>query len=175
MNTYAELKKIAGDYQVIILCGISGSGKTMLSHQLECIGFTRISVDEIIWDKYANQLSEMDKDLLPMIFSSGFDEMCDNAYNLLSKGKRIVIDSTMCKRTKRDKIREICRKHGATHHLIYLEASYDILHQRLNSRQGSNANDQIVSDEDLRRYCSNFETPAADEFPLTILTQKPTL
>lgn len=34
---------------VLLMCGVAGSGKTTFSQQLETRGFTRISIDEVIW------------------------------------------------------------------------------------------------------------------------------
>lgn len=38
--------------RVVLMCGVSGSGKTFFSRKLEKNGYVRLSVDELLWELY---------------------------------------------------------------------------------------------------------------------------
>jgi GTPase SAR1 family protein len=37
---------------VVLMCGMAGSGKTTFSQRLEASGFTRLSIDEEVWQRF---------------------------------------------------------------------------------------------------------------------------
>ena len=38
--------------KVILMCGVSGAGKTTFSKEKEKDGYIRLSIDELIWEDY---------------------------------------------------------------------------------------------------------------------------
>ena len=42
----------ASPARVVLLCGISGSGKTHYARTLEAQGYRRLSLDRLVWDRY---------------------------------------------------------------------------------------------------------------------------
>ncbi|WP_295729980.1 ATP-binding protein [uncultured Muribaculum sp.] len=149
---------------VLLMCGISGSGKTMLSQRLERqYGFVRISVDEMIWEKYGANFVELPFEERRRIFMSIDKDMEHRMENLLDRGNKVVVDATMCRRAKRDSMREMCRMKGIEPLIVYLQASLPLLRRRLSQRKGVGPNDQIVAPPHLEMYFSNFERPMPDE------------
>lgn len=151
-----------------MMCGISGSGKTVFSRALEKHSFIRVSVDEILWEYYGPEFTKLSPDKQRQAFITIGEHLSKRVVQLISDGKKVVVDSTMCKRSKRDEIRKTCRSLGIEPVIVYLKSSYGILHDRLAERRGSGPNDQIVSDTQLRNFYNNFEAPGEDENAIII-------
>ena len=151
------------DERAVVMCGISGSGKTVFSQRLEREGYTRISADELVWQKYGDSFTELSPQCQREVYMTVNAEVIATAKEALSHGQRIVVDATMCKRTGRDKMVSACREAGVEPVFVYLPTPYEVLAQRLAGRTGHGPNDQIVTQEQLRQYYANFEVPANDE------------
>lgn len=148
---------------IVIMCGVSGSGKTELARQIERFGYRRVSADNLIWKSYGDEFPTFDAERRGRIFRNTAAEIEATVDNALSAGEKIVVDSTMCKRRKRDAIRDICRQHGAKPLFIHLDPSVEILLARLAMRTGSGPDDQKVSQEELLSFLNNFQRPTDDE------------
>lgn len=155
--------------RVLLMCGVSGSGKTLLSRKFEEMGFHRVSVDDIAWSAYGPELNDMPFDAKKNVFIQAAAEAERQIETLLAKGERIVVDSTMCKRAKRDHMHEICSRHGVTPLVIYLNPPAGLLSQRLENRKGTGPDDQIVTPEQLESFLANFEKPDTDENFITVV------
>lgn len=154
--------------RVVMLCGISGSGKTHLAHRLERHGFVRVSADALIWSRYGDEFPSLPATVKQQAFQAVPALLADELRNNLEAGHRVVVDSTLCKRPKRDELRQICRGFGADHILVYLQASFDTLSQRLSRRSGIGPDEQKVSPEQLQGYYANFQAPDPDENAIII-------
>lgn len=130
---------------VLFMCGISGSGKTRHALGLEAQGYRRLSLDA--YNSAGLGSAELDRDL----------------EELIRRGVPVVVDSTMCKRARRDAVRELCRRCGIIPRFIYLSAPLEVLKERLSHRRNSGPDDLIVSDAEVEFYYGHFEIPAADE------------
>lgn len=151
------------------MCGISGSGKTVFSKSIEKYGFLRLSTDETIWKKYGSEFTELPFETRKEIFQDADKEIRNKMQKtLLADGHKIVVDSTMCRRIKRDSMRALCSKTGIEPLFIYLEAPIEVLRQRLAERKGSGPNDQIIDNKYLEMFYKNFERPGSDENIITI-------
>lgn len=150
--------------RVVLLCGVSGSGKTALAHRLERKGFTRLSVDGMIWQRYGDAFPRLSDEERSRIFLRFNGEVLDQALcRLLDQGRRVVVDATLCRRAKRDHLRQLLRSHGVEPVLVYLQAPADELRRRLARRSGSGPDDQRVSPRQLAGYLANFEPPAPSD------------
>jgi len=151
------------DSRVVLMCGVSGSGKTYYSHKLMERGYERLSPDELIWNSYGAGFTSLPFDQQKKLFIDASREIVEMTINLVESGKKVVVDSTMCKRFKRDEMREACLRHGIEPVIVYMKAPYPLLEERLSTRKGSGPDDLIVSKQQLRSFFSNFEIPSDDE------------
>lgn len=150
--------------RMVLMCGISGSGKTVFSKKLEAKGFVRLSVDELVWSWYGERLQSLPFEEQRELFMKASEDILSRALRLLEEGESVVVDSTMCKRFKRNKFKEACmRSFGIDPLIIYLEASLPLLLKRLSERTGIGPNDQKVTEGQLEMFYANFESPDPDE------------
>ena len=150
-------------YRVVMMCGVSGSGKTRFARMLENEGFVRVSVDEIIWDKYGQEFASLPFAQQQPAFAEANALMENTVAELLGQGKSVVVDSTMCSASKRQRMHRLCARFGAKAATLHLPATLPTLISRMALRKGLEPNDQIVAPELLARFVSGFEAPTPDE------------
>ncbi len=165
---FDEFLKISDYPQIVLTCGISGSGKTYFSQKLEKSGYIRLSSDEIAWQIYGGDFTSLPHEKQQKIFAEAATHIDCELDHLLSSGSRVVVDSTLCKRRRRDALRAICMKHNIVPVLVYLCATYETLHSRLSTRTGIGPNDIIIPDSDLMSFFQGFEVPTSDEHPFCL-------
>ncbi|WP_300283011.1 AAA family ATPase [Peptacetobacter sp.] len=146
---------------VIMMCGVSGSGKTTYAKQKEKEGFIRLSIDEEMWNKYGQRGVDYPY--------SEYDELSEKVelslqnrlLELISKNKNIVLDFSFWNRDDRNFYKKIITESGAKVKLIYLKANKDLLKKRLAKRNlNLNANSPfIISDKILNDYFDGFQEP----------------
>lgn len=159
----------ASDAKAILLSGISGSGKTHLARMLEQEGFVRISVDALLMEKYGREFQALDSASQRRLTAEAEAEIAETMQHEIGNGNRVVVDSCLCKRAKRDFMRQKARETGFEPMLVYMEASLDKCLHRLETRNGADSDDIPVSEDMLRGFFSGFERPDTDETPVTIL------
>lgn len=157
--TSRKLDEIARRYRVVAMCGVSGSGKTYCARQLVSQGFMRLSSDEIIWQRYGDEFPALDPEIRQQAFKWAAEEIDTRTAALISNGERIVVDSTMCKRQRREAFRNICRSKGVEPLFVYLKTPLDTIIRRMGERKGIGPDDQIVSEQQLRLFYSGFQAP----------------
>lgn len=155
---------------VTLLCGISASGKTKYSKQLELQGAVRLCVDEWMWSRYGSDFVRLPSDTQRQLTLEAEADIRSRMQELLRSGHRVVIDSCLCKRFKREAFELAAVEVNADIDKIFLTASRDILLHRLAQRKGSDPNDICVSPEEFGRFTANFQEPDDDEGYLVIHT-----
>lgn len=166
-----RLEEISNASKVVVMCGISGSGKTYMSRLLRKDGFHRLSPDEIVWHRYGPEISSLPFPEQREIFGEAFNSLLEEMTRLLERGEKVVVDSTMCKRSKRDAMRRFCEEKGIEPTFVFLEASFPLLKERLSHRRGTGPDDQIITEELLEQFYQNFEVPDDDE-KVIVINQK---
>ena len=156
------------DSQVVLMCGISGSGKTFFSRKLEKRGYIRLSLDEMIWKKYGADFEKIPFEEQKDIFAATAAEMVDELETNIKSGNKVVLDSTFCKKGKRDRIVLFCKNLDIEPLIVYLHAPLSLLEKRMGTRMGTGPNDQIVPIERLAAFYKNFEAPRENENYITI-------
>lgn len=155
--------------RVVMMCGVSGSGKTWLADRLCTLcGFRKVSADDILWELHGPSFPSLPEDTRRRIFASLGGELIARTDSLLAEGCSVVVDSTMCRRSKRVEMREYCRSRGIEPLLVWLTVPKDQLTERLARRRGNGPDDQIVTPAQLDAYLAGFEAPAPDERPFRI-------
>lgn len=175
-NTENKLDKLSAiidsdsNCQAVVLCGISGSGKTYFAEKLKKKGWIRISIDHLINDLYGNEFHSLSESQQRRLTEEAEKEMGRRMTELIITGKRVVADSCMCKKSKRDSIRNILSEKGIDPILIHLKASFKESMHRINNRNGLDPDHIPVTEEMLKHFFANFQEPEVDEMALTIET-----
>lgn len=151
------------NHRVVVVCGVSGSGKTFLSKEVERLGYCRLSSDEIAWRIYGDGLPGMEPEKQRNAYVNANQSMVSELTARLADGQAVVVDSTMCRRAKRDEVRNVCGNFGVIPLFIYLDVPLDELNRRMSDRRGNGPNDQIVDAIRLATFFANFERPEDDE------------
>lgn len=167
--TPTQHSKIPSGARVILLCGISGSGKTCVAHSLEAEGFRRIASDRLAWERYGGNFTSQPWERQQELFAAVRSDIDAEIARSLEAGERIVVDATNCKRARRDALRRLCRSFDVEPVLVFLPGTYDILSRRLSGRQGLGPDDIIITDSQLRGFLEGFEPPTPDENAIEIL------
>jgi predicted kinase len=143
--------------RLIIVCGLPGSGKTTHSKLLESkLRAVRFCPDE--WmemleiDLYDGRMREMIEGLQWKL-----------AQDLLKLGQTVIIEWGTWGRSERDALRIGARKLGAAVELHFLDASIDVLFERIQKR---NQEDPPIKQSDLLRWAETFEFPSPEEMAL---------
>lgn len=168
MHPDTKLSPFPQPPQVVLLCGISGSGKTFYAKALETKGYMRLSADEIAWRRYGSGLQSMSPEQQQAAYADANRKLLNNLEQALQNNRMVVVDSTLCKRYKRDEMRELCRSYGIEPQLVYMKATKETLLRRLAQRNGIGANDQCVTPSQLENFHIGFEAPEDDEEALLI-------
>ena len=149
--------------QAIIMCGISGSGKTHYAKELEKEGFIRLSTDSLIWEKVGSQLYDLSQEEQKELFKECNQKVRKRLASLLKTGQKVVVDATHCKRSVRNELRNICTEFNVKPLFVYCYADKEELWRRLSLRKGDCADDLFVTKEQLNEYWEGFECPEEDE------------
>lgn len=149
--------------EAVIMCGISGSGKTHYARRLEKEGYVRLSTDALIWEKKGADLFGLPAEEQKRLFAECRAEILGRLAALLESGEKVVVDATHCRRAVRDEIRGICRRADVRPVFVYCQADEEELWRRLSRRKGEGPDDLPVSRGQLAEYLKGFERPQEDE------------
>ena len=158
-----ELSDALADVSVVMMCGVSGSGKPFFAQELESRGFIRLSADVDVWNAYGSDYAQKTKAEQHIIYMGALAGAIGRVPELLQQRKRVVIDASMCKRARRDDVAQICSRAGVGHVIVYLDSPRTTLLERLKTRGGSGPDDQFVSEAELEVFLAHFEPPCSDE------------
>ncbi|EIV94949.1 ATP-binding protein [Frankia sp. QA3] len=148
---------------VVMMCGLPGSGKSTYARALERRGYTRLSIDEIVWIWTGRDGAELDPAEYEHLKSTAEQQLWDDLIRLLEAKVPAVIDYSFWSRTTRDRYKAVIESHGCRWELVRLKADLETLRRRLAIRnQRNDANSVTVSDELLERYFANFQEPAGE-------------
>lgn len=149
--------------KVILLCGVSGSGKTTCAKILEAKGFKRLTLDEYLWNKRGREIAAMPVDQLREEALEMQEILKTDMCRYIADGKDVVVDFPMCKRFVRDEFKRLAKDAGASVRLWFLEAPLEELRRRLSARAFTDANSLPVSASQIEEFFRNFSRPADDE------------
>jgi predicted kinase len=143
--------------RLIIVCGLSGAGKTTLARKLEeRIGAVRLNPDEWmsaleinLWDEAARARIEALQWTL--------------AQRLLETGNIVIIEWGTWSRVERDVLRDGARTLGAAVELHTVTAPVEVLWERIANRA---AEDPPITREQVAQWMRQFEAPTEEELAL---------
>jgi predicted kinase len=149
--------------EVVLMCGLAGSGKTTYSKRLEAQGYVRLSVDEEIWRRFGRYGVDYPAELYEQHTDTARQAVRDHLLALIAAGRNVVVDSAFWQRSRRREYKELIEGAGARWRLVYLEADPALLRDRLRARAArTDANAFPVSDELFARYLEGFEAPSGE-------------
>ena len=149
---------------VILLCGISGAGKTTAAQHLESKGFQRLSIDEEIWSSYGRYGIDYPAAAYPDLQKQAANAIWTRLEQLLRHKTPVVVDNSFWKKETRDQYKQLIESHQRPWLLIYLKVSPEILRARLLARQTRfDANAAFpIGDELLNKYLESFQPPSGE-------------
>jgi len=159
--TVLPVHSLASAPHVVLMCGVAGAGKTAYALQLEREGFVRLSIDEEMWLRHGpvSLRSESWESLAYVIRA----ELRERLIALIEDKRRVVVDFSFWQRSTREDYKTLIENLGATWDLVYLQATPELLSQRLQYRsRASGANTVDVDPATLQRYLAGFEEPAGE-------------
>lgn len=149
---------------VIMMCGVCGSGKTTYAKQKEKNGYVRLSIDEEIWKTYGRKGIDYPDCHYEELSGKTEAMLRERLIRLIKDNKNVVIDFSFWSRENRDFYRAIIEKAGGMAELVYMKASKETLQKRLKRRNTLlNANSPfIITDEILDHHYNDFEEPQGE-------------
>lgn len=156
---------------VVLMCGIAGSGKTTFSQQLATRGFTRISIDEIIWNSAGRYGLDYLPEAYPEKLAGAREVLKVELERFLAEQRAIVVDSAFWSKAHCQSFAAIVALNGGRHCLVYLKVSKADLQARLKQRRHRfDANAALpIDDVKLERFIATFEEPGPDEDALVVI------
>ncbi|WP_018872441.1 bifunctional aminoglycoside phosphotransferase/ATP-binding protein [Thioalkalivibrio sp. ALJ16] len=154
--------------RLILMHGVSGSGKTVISTQvLEALGAIRLRSD-IERKRLSGAVSYSDSARAEI-----YAHLQRRADTLLALGLTVVVDATFLTRAQREPFRKLAAARGAGFAVVACHAREDILRQRLEARTqaGNDASDAGV--EVMRQQQPQQEWPTAEEGCIEVAPEAP--
>lgn len=146
---------------VVLMCGMAGSGKTTLSQALEARGFTRLSIDEEVWQRSGRYDIDYPAADYRSHLDAGHVHLLDRLTELMARRVPAVVDSAFWNRAARDRYRARIEQAGCRCQLVYLNTPIELIRVRLHERSGRfDANAAFPITDDLQaRHAAAFEEP----------------
>ena len=158
--------------EVVLMCGLAGSGKTTYAKDFETRGYVRLSVDEEIWRRFGSYGIDYDPDQYEQHTEVARQVLREELLSLVARGSDVVIDSSFWQRSKRQEYKELIEQAGGRWRLIYLHIDSALLRQRLHARaERFDANAAFpITDELLTTYLDAFERPSGEGEEVIVVT-----
>ncbi|KFA54048.1 hypothetical protein S40293_09841 [Stachybotrys chartarum IBT 40293] len=130
--------------------------------------FTRLSIDEIVFEKYG--LYGVDYPADQRVYDEYTEEAdglyMDSMIRLLKEGKDIIVDRAFYARSDRENVVKMINSLGGRRVFVFLKVEKELLWQRITSRsqQEKGANNALdISRELFDSYWDGFEWPCGED------------
>lgn len=146
-----------------MISGISGSGKTFFSKELELFGVPRISMDEELWPDYYVYPGLFSDEHLDFLYKQATERIFAKIRNFCAEGRSCSVDMPFCKASQRENFRAQIENFGGEPVLIWINTDLAVLKQRLSDRAGKNGpNNLPVSEAEINMYWNGFQKPTGE-------------
>jgi predicted kinase len=143
------------------MCGVAGAGKTTYAQSLEAVGYVRLSIDEVIWDRFGRFGVDYDPARYDEYTAIAEAALRERLIALVRQGRDVVVDRSFWQRAARDEYKAFLAEAGAQSELVYLKLEREQLRERLAARAARfDANAAFpITDDILDRFLAGFEEP----------------
>ncbi len=147
--------------QVVLLCGLAGSGKTTYAQGLEASGYVRLSIDEEVWSRFGRFGVDYEPARYAELSAVAEAALRHRLVALVRQGRDVVIDFSFWQRAARDRYKQLIEDAGGSWRLVYLRADQVLLRRRLKGRSRRfDANAAFpITDDIFASYLAGFEEP----------------
>lgn len=153
--------------RVVLLCGITGSGKTVIAKALAEKGFTRLSVDEEVFRRHGRYGVDYPHDTYFDKERPVVDDIRNQLVAEIAAHHDVVLDHGLWLRKDRDTWRDLAESAGADVRLVYLPVEKaELLHRLADRNQRDDANALEVTPEALDDFFARFDPPEPEEHPI---------
>lgn len=148
--------------QVLLLCGLPGSGKTTFARSLRYSqNIQTYSSDEWIIKLFGRNF---DSEKFNEYQETARQQILEQAANDLRQGKSVALDFGFWKKQDRAHYIEWAKSQQAEPIIYFFNADHATLVSRLNKRnEEKNSSSLLVTEDMLRAFCDQFELPTPDE------------
>jgi predicted kinase len=150
--------------QVILMCGHAGSGKSTLAHQLEREGYVLLSFDKESWRR-GHRTHPVSEEARRQVH----EHLQGRLIELVTRGSRVVVDTSFWARTSRDEYRGVLAPLGVEPVVYYMSTPSEVSLARLESRRDTGPDDIAVPADRAIAYIEGFEAPTPDEGPVRVV------
>lgn len=145
---------------VVLLCGLTCSGKSTHARELAERGFVWLSIDRDAWEAGHHEQ--------PLPASVQRDIKIAHKQRireLVAQGRDVVLDYALASRSRRDEYRAIANEAGADLEVHFMDVPADELRRRLRMRNQLPPGPDVVHVplDQLERWLLSFEYPGSDE------------
>lgn len=147
---------------VYMLCGLTGAGKTTMARRLAEPGLQRLSVDQIIHQRFGRQDEDFPTSDYLRLHAQVISELDERLVQMLEQGRNVILDygREFWTRQSRDRYKRLIEEHGGCWKLIYLRADRELLLERLRERNRCRGADAFyVTEKRLDQFMAQFEEP----------------
>ena len=165
----------AGRPRLVLMHGLSGSGKTRLSQQL-MLRLPAVRVRSDIERKRMHGLTETEDSgsavgeglYAPDSRTDIYERLLGLAEDILEAGHNVIVDASFLDRAERNRFRALAEKVGSDFLIVSVSAAREELHRRLDSRQHESADSSEADVAVLRYQLEHADTIDVDERHCTI-------
>lgn len=149
--------------EVVMLCGLTGSGKSTYAEQLVAQGYEKLSLDESMHEKHGRAGVDYPAEKYMDYEDDVNNNLKQKLAGLLADGSSVVLDYGFWSKDNRDTYKEIIGANGGKWRLVYFKARPEVLIQRLRRRnERIDANAVHVTESMLGDFIKRFQEPQGE-------------
>lgn len=183
MSHYCEVARRwidAGAPRLVLMHGLSGSGKTWLSRPL-MLRLPAIRVRSDIERKRMHGLQETERSdsapgeglYGPDVSKGVYDRLEECAETILAAGHNVIVDASFLDRAERDRFRELAARAGTGCVIVNTSAAHEEMHRRVDDRHRQGGDPSEANVDVLQYQLDKAYALDADERVIEVATDRP--